>query len=91
MEIGGEEISFLDGTHEFGIFCKATTTDILVRGSSFYLNSYKMAASNALAHRHATIPMNDHEFRKAINVMKQLARFNEVPVNIDRLVGKTNV
>lgn len=74
MEIGGDEINFLDFTssidahsyHKFSIFRKETTTDTIINGLSIYLMVRKLAALNSRIYRLLHLFLDIQEFNKEI-------------------------
>jgi len=95
LEVGGSSINFLDltvsardGVHDFAIYRKDTSTDVLVHGSSFCPIAHRMAAFNSLVHRLIDIPLNQNAFNRELMIIKYLARVNEVRVDVDVMVRR---
>ena len=90
VEVGGASIKFLDltvsnkdGVHEFEVFRKDTSTDVLVHGSTFCSVAHKHAAFNSLVHRLTEFPLSQTAFKKELFTLKHLARVNEIHLDID--------
>jgi hypothetical protein len=95
LEVGGTSINYLDltiskrdGCHEFEIYRKDTSTDIVVYGSSFCPVAHKIAAFNSFIHRLTHIPLSQSAFKKELMIIKYLAKVNEVNVDIEGMVRR---
>jgi hypothetical protein len=95
LEVGGSAINFLDltisekdGNHEFGIYRKDTVTDVVVHGASFSPVAHKIAAFHSYIHRLTQIPLSQAAFKKEVQIIKYMARVNQVDVNIDRMIQR---
>ena len=95
LEIGGEEINFLDlsiniknKVHEFRIHKKPTATDTLINVGSFCPWSHKLAAVNNMIHRITRIPLNQQSFQKEVQIIKHLVKKNQLHVDVENMIKK---
>ena len=77
-------ISIKDELHSFAISRKETATDIV--GSSFCPTAHKLAVLNSHIHRLTTTLLPHKEFNIEVKILKDLARRNNVIMDIDRII-----
>lgn len=81
MEVETDKcINFLDLTikncsnkHDFSIYRKNTQSDTTIHASSFHPLAQKLAAYKSMIHRLVSIPMNNNNYNKELNIIYQIA------------------
>lgn len=84
-----DELSFLDlnisivnNSFSFGIFHKPTTTDSIIPYFSSHPYSHKLAFFHSSFHRLLFTPLNEENFNKELNFIRQIAINNNYPLNL---------
>lgn len=82
-------INFLDLTitkynnkHTFSIYHKPSHTDTTIHNKSCHPVQHKLAAFHSMIHRLLSIPLNEKDFLKELNIIKQIAVNNGYNVDI---------
>lgn len=91
-----KSINFLDLTitnkndsHEFSIFHKPSHTDTVIHNKSNHPYSHKMASFNSFVHRLLNVPLSSENYKKELNIIKQVAVNNGYNAGmVDDLVKK---
>uniref|UniRef100_A0A1B6C1X0 Reverse transcriptase domain-containing protein n=1 Tax=Clastoptera arizonana TaxID=38151 RepID=A0A1B6C1X0_9HEMI len=74
---------------EFDIFRKQTNNNRYILNDSNHSFQHKIASFNSMVNRLLKIPLNNIRFKKEINVIKEIAKFNGFNVNmVDNLIRK---
>lgn len=91
-----ESINYLDLTIKkqdnclkYSIYRKLTTTDTTIAADSHHPWVQKMSAYNYYVNRMLTVPMDDADYQRELNIVKYIAHSNGYPNNmVDKLVRK---
>ena len=75
-----KSINFLDLTikrennkHIFSVFHKPTHTDTTIHNNSCHPVQHKLASFHSMIHRLISLPLNQENFQKELNIIKQIA------------------
>lgn len=78
-----------DGSIEFAIYHKPTSTKRVITSDSFCPFQYKQAAFHSMAHRLCTIPLSIEHFKNEYDYIKSVAVINGYPIAmIDNIIKK---
>ena len=78
-----------DNKLDYSIYRKPTHTDVTIPFNSNHPMSHKLAAYNSMIHRAFSVPMNQVNFNKELNIIKQIATSNNYPLHIiNKLIYK---
>jgi len=96
LEVRSPTINFLDLTisilnkrHIFKIFRKCTSTDIIIRTSSFHHPTHKSAVLNFMIHWLLTVSLLPQDFYNEVNTIRYLAYANGFRLNVDGVRNRT--
>lgn len=80
-------IKKLDGTIEFAIYHKPTSTQRVITSDSYCPIQYKQAAFHSMAHRLCTIPLSITHYKAEYEYIKTTALVNGYPISmVDKII-----